>query len=74
MKLCIISSVSGANVYSRASRQKRCMAYSRLSPDPPIARMPGGERSRQTGFYQDVTWWEDNRDRVNRAWSRWVMR
>lgn len=38
------------------------------------ARMPGGERSRQTGFYQNVVWWEDNRDRVNRAWSRWVLR
>ncbi|MBR0671701.1 ABC transporter substrate-binding protein [Neoroseomonas soli] len=48
-------------------------AFSLLSPEE-IARMPGGERSRQTGFYQDVSWWEDNRDRVNRAWSRWVMR
>jgi putative spermidine/putrescine transport system substrate-binding protein len=38
------------------------------------ARAPGGERSRQTGFYQDVNWWEDNRDRVNRIWSRWLQR
>ena len=38
------------------------------------ARAPGGERSLQTGFYQNATWWEDNRDRVNRTWSRWLQR
>ena len=48
-------------------------AFEGLTPEE-IARMPGGERSRRSGFYQNVTWWEDNRDRVNRAWSRWVLR
>ncbi|MCR0982872.1 ABC transporter substrate-binding protein [Roseomonas populi] len=38
------------------------------------ARAPGGPRSTQTGFYQNNEWWEDNRDRVNRQWSRWVQK
>ncbi|MBP0495026.1 ABC transporter substrate-binding protein [Roseomonas indoligenes] len=37
-------------------------------------RMPGGEQSLRTGFYQNIEWWEDNRDRVSRTWSRWVQR
>jgi putative spermidine/putrescine transport system substrate-binding protein len=38
------------------------------------ARMPGGENSRRSGFYQNIDWWEENRDRINRAWSRWILR
>lgn len=48
-------------------------AFAMLTPEE-IARMPGGENSRRTGFYQDITWWHDNRDRVSRAWSRWLLR
>ncbi len=44
-----------------------------MLPPEQVARMPGSPRSRELGFYQDVTWWEDNRDRVNRAWSRWIL-
>lgn len=35
--------------------------------------MPGGPKYRELGFYQDITWWDDNRDRVNKAWSSWVL-
>ncbi|MBP0444194.1 ABC transporter substrate-binding protein [Roseomonas sp. SSH11] len=38
------------------------------------ARAPGSPNSRQIGFFQNSVWWEDNRDRVNRLWSRWVQR
>jgi putative spermidine/putrescine transport system substrate-binding protein len=35
--------------------------------------LPGGPRYRDIGFYQQIAWWEDNRDKVNRAWSNWVL-
>lgn len=44
-----------------------------LLPQEALDRAPGSLQSRETGFYQDITWWEDNRDRVNRAWSRWLL-
>jgi hypothetical protein len=25
------------------------------------------------GFFQNIVWWEDNRDKVNKAWSDWVL-
>lgn len=42
-------------------------------PDDLLAILPGGPRYKQLGFFQDITWWEDNRDRVNKAWSAWVL-
>lgn len=42
-------------------------------PPEQVAIMPGGPRSRELGFLQDVTWWEDNREKVNRQWSRWIL-
>ena len=47
-------------------------AFDALPPDL-VAILPGGPRYRAMGFYQDITWWEDNRDRVNKAWSAWVL-
>lgn len=44
-----------------------------LLPPEQLARMPGSPQSRDLGFYKDIAWWEDNRDRVNRTWSRWVL-
>ncbi len=44
-----------------------------LLPDDQLARMPGSPASRSKGFYKDITWWEDNRERVNRTWSRWIL-
>ncbi|MCW3474677.1 ABC transporter substrate-binding protein [Limobrevibacterium gyesilva] len=44
-----------------------------LLPKDALDRAPGGPQSRETGFYQNVIWWEDNRERVNRAWSRWLL-
>lgn len=48
-------------------------AFDLMTPEE-RARMPGGENSRRTGFYQNVAWWHENRQRVTRAWSRWVLR
>ncbi|WP_421993848.1 ABC transporter substrate-binding protein [Roseococcus sp.] len=48
-------------------------AFDLLTPAE-VARMPGGENSRRLGFYQDIAWWHENRDRVSRAWSRWLLR
>ncbi|MBS7813416.1 ABC transporter substrate-binding protein [Roseococcus pinisoli] len=48
-------------------------AFESYTPEE-AARTPGGENSRRTGFYQDVAWWHENRDRVSRTWSRWLLR
>ena len=56
-------------IYGPTNRQ----AFPLLSEEE-RARMPGGERSRETGFYMNIDWWEENRDRVSRTWSRWVQR
>ena len=47
-------------------------AYDMLEPEL-LANMPGGARYRAMGFYQDINWWEDNRDRVNQAWNAWAL-
>lgn len=47
-------------------------AYDML-PASLLEILPGGPKYRAMGFYQDITWWEDNRDRVNKAWSNWVL-
>ena len=44
-----------------------------MLPAEQLARMPGSPASRAKGFYKDITWWEDNRNRVNRTWSRWIL-
>jgi putative spermidine/putrescine transport system substrate-binding protein len=44
-----------------------------LLPPEQLARMPGSPDSKALGFYKDIAWWEDNRDRVNRVWSRWIL-
>lgn len=44
-----------------------------LLPAEALERAPGGPQSRASGFFQNITWWEDNRDKVNRAWSRWLL-
>lgn len=44
-----------------------------MLPADQLERMPGSPASRDKGFYKDITWWEDNRDRVNRTWSRWIL-
>lgn len=47
-------------------------AFDRMTPEQ-LEMMPGGPKSRETGFLQNVEWWEDNRQKVNRVWSRWVL-
>jgi putative spermidine/putrescine transport system substrate-binding protein len=42
-------------------------------PADQMARMPGSPEYLPLGFYKDIVWWEDNRERVNRAWSRWIL-
>ena len=44
-----------------------------MLPKDLLAIMPGGPKYREIGFYQDINWWEDNRDKVNKAWSAWVL-
>ncbi|WP_158742959.1 ABC transporter substrate-binding protein [Acidisphaera sp. L21] len=47
-------------------------AYAML-PQDLLDIMPGGPKYRDLGFYQKIDWWEDNRDRVTKAWSNWVL-
>ncbi len=60
--------------YSRELRYgpSNARAYDML-PRELLEILPGGPRYRAMGFFQDITWWEDNRDRVNKAWSSWVL-
>ncbi len=44
-----------------------------LLPKDLLDIMPGGPRYRAMGFYQKIDWWEDNRDRINKMWSNWVL-
>ena len=42
--------------------------------DPAVLdKLSAGPRQRALGFYQQIGWWEDNRQKVNQAWSRWVL-
>ena len=47
-------------------------AYDMLSKDL-LDIVPGGPKYRDIGFYQKIDWWEDNRDRINKAWSAWIL-
>jgi putative spermidine/putrescine transport system substrate-binding protein len=44
-----------------------------LLPKELVEAIPGSPRTHEIGFYQDITWWEDNRDRVNQAWNAWAL-
>ena len=44
-----------------------------MLPKELLEILPGGPKYRALGFYQNITWWEDNRDKVNKAWSNWVL-
>ncbi len=44
-----------------------------LMPPEMLPNLPGGPRSRELGFYQDANWWDENRERVARTWSRWIL-
>lgn len=44
-----------------------------LLPPEQLARMPGSPAFRGIGFFKDINWWEDNRNLVNRTWSRWIL-
>jgi putative spermidine/putrescine transport system substrate-binding protein len=47
-------------------------AYAALPPAL-LDIMPGGPKYRDMGFFQNIVWWEDNRDKVSKAWSNWVL-
>lgn len=44
-----------------------------MLPPEQLARMPGSPAFRPIGFFKDIAWWEDNRNLVNRTWSRWIL-
>jgi len=68
------SQASSQLTYSRDMRYgpSNLKAYDMLPKDL-LEILPGGPKYRSIGFYQDINWWEDNRDKVNRAWSAWVL-
>nr|WP_245396516.1 ABC transporter substrate-binding protein [Jiella sonneratiae] len=42
--------------------------------DPKIVeQMPGNPATRDKAFVQNVAWWEDNRDAINKRWSSWIL-
>jgi putative spermidine/putrescine transport system substrate-binding protein len=38
-----------------------------------IANLPGSPENMKRCFLQDVTWWSDNRAKVNAIWSKWIL-
>ena len=38
-----------------------------------IANLPGNPENMTRCFLQDVTWWSDNRAKVNSIWSKWIL-
>ena len=38
-----------------------------------IANLPGSPENMKKAFIQDVTWWSDNRAKVNAIWSKWIL-
>ncbi len=60
--------------YSAALRYSPTNTKAFALVDPKIvAQMPGNPATRDKAFVQDVAWWEDNRDTINRRWSRWIL-
>ena len=47
-------------------------AFAFFTPEQ-LANLPGGQHSRDLGFFQDVVWWEINREKVNNMWSKWIL-
>ena len=47
-------------------------AFGMLPPEQ-VERMPGSPAARAAGFVRNAEWIEANRDRINRAWSRWIL-
>ena len=45
----------------------------KLLPKDVADSMPGGPAHRAQGFLVDNVWWEDNRDRINKRWSAWML-
>jgi putative spermidine/putrescine transport system substrate-binding protein len=44
-----------------------------LLPKEIIDTLPGAPAYRHLGFFPDTVWYEDNRDRINKAWSAWML-
>jgi putative spermidine/putrescine transport system substrate-binding protein len=44
-----------------------------LMPREMLPELPGAQRSLDLGFWQDADWWDVNRERVARTWSRWIL-
>lgn len=59
---------AGPLVYGPANRK----SYD-IMPADLVARVPGGPKYRDLGILQDVIWWEDNREAVNKRWSKWLL-
>lgn len=47
-------------------------SYAATSPDliDPATRLPW---TKSRGFMTDIRWWADNRNKVNQAWSNWIL-
>ena len=47
-------------------------AFDLISPDI-VAKLPGSPENLKRSFVQDVTWWDENRAKVNAIWSKWIL-
>lgn len=46
-------------------------AYDKL-PKEIVDNMPGAPKYRDKSFYLNIEWWENNREAVSKAWSKWL--
>ncbi len=44
-----------------------------LIPKEIVDQMPGTPAKRSQAIFQDAIWWEDNREKVTAAWSKWLL-
>jgi putative spermidine/putrescine transport system substrate-binding protein len=44
-----------------------------LLPGDLVDILPGGPKSRETGYYYNSEWWADNLSLVNQRWASWIV-
>jgi putative spermidine/putrescine transport system substrate-binding protein len=59
---------AGPLVYGPVNRKSFGMLPADL-----VAKLPGGPQYKEISFLQNAVWWEDNRDLVNKRWSKWIL-
>ena len=44
-----------------------------LIPKDVVDNLPGGPKYRDNAFYQNIEWWDTNRETFSKAWNKWLL-